>query len=157
MGEVFELLEVTSVTPELVEAFERLMPQLSAGRRPPGAAELGEMLASRSVLFIARAQSVIVGSLTLAVFRTPTGLHAHIEDVVVDEAVRGQGIGAALTRAGITRARELGCDAVNLTSNPKREAANRLYQRLGFERRETNVYRYILKNIATEATEVTER
>ena len=75
------------------------------------------------------------------VFRTPAGVHAWIEDVVVDESARGQGMGEALTRAGIELAREKGARAVELTSRPAREAANRLYQRLGFKRRETNLYR----------------
>lgn len=146
MNEPYTIEEVSAVTPELVQAWRRLMPQLSEQRPPPGEIELGEILASRSVLFIARlAESgQVAGSLTLAVYRTPTSLHAHIEDVVVDEAARGRGIGAALTLAGIEKARALGCGAVDLTSNPKREAANRLYRRLGFELRNTNVYRLTL-------------
>ena len=78
---------------------------------------------------------------TLATFRIPTGLRAWIEDVVVDEAGRGQGVGEALTNAMVERARELGCRTVDLTSRPSREAANRLYQRAGFVARDTNVYR----------------
>jgi ribosomal protein S18 acetylase RimI-like enzyme len=146
MANTYEVTIMQSATPELAQAFEWLMPQLSASRRPPTLEELAEIIASRSALFAARMDGKIVGSLTLAVFRTPTGLHAHIEDVVVDCEARGQGIGAALTLAGIEKARELGCDAVDLTSNPKREAANRLYQRLGFQRRETNVYRFDLNS-----------
>ena len=87
----------------------------------------------------------IVGLSTLAAFRTPTGLRAWIEDVVTDEAARGRGVGAALTKAMLHRARGLGCVTVDLTSRPDREAANRLYQRLGFVQRETNVYRYDLR------------
>jgi ribosomal protein S18 acetylase RimI-like enzyme len=86
-----------------------------------------------------------VGSLTLAVFRIPTGLRAWIEDVVVDESARGQGVGEALNRAALDRAAALGAVTVDLTSRPSRAAANRLYQRLGFEPRETNVYRYDLR------------
>ena len=83
----------------------------------------------------------MVGSLTLAQFRIPTGVGVWIEDVVVDEAARGQGTGEALVREGIRIAEEAGAKAVNLTSRPDRAAANRLYQRLGFEARTTNVYR----------------
>jgi ribosomal protein S18 acetylase RimI-like enzyme len=83
---------------------------------------------------------------TLATFRTPTGLRAWIEDVVVDDAGRGRGVGTALTEAMLDRARELGCRTVDLTSRPSREAANRLYQRAGFVARETNVYRYDLRD-----------
>lgn len=84
----------------------------------------------------------IVGMLTLVVFRIPTGVRAWIEDVVVDEAARGRGVGEALNQAAVGRALELGARTVELTSRPSREAANRLYQRLGFVRRDSNVYRY---------------
>ena len=106
------------------------------------------MLASPAITqFVARDDDgTIVGVSTLAVFRIPTGLRAWIEDVIIDEAARGQGVGEALTRAMLDRARELGCATVDLTSRPSREAANRLYQRVGFEQRETNVYRYDLMN-----------
>ena len=83
----------------------------------------------------------IIGTATLVTFRIPTGMRAWIEDVVVDEAGRGQGVGMALTDAMVERARELGCRTVDLTSRPSREAANRMYQRAGFVARDTNVYR----------------
>lgn len=140
-----EIERVTQVTPELMEAFGRLIPQLSTARLPTQA-EVEELVASQaSTLLIAR-DPEIVGSLTLIVFRTPTGVHAWIEDVVVDTAARGRGIGEALSRAGIALAKDLGANEVNLTSRPTREAANRLYQRIGFQRRSTNVYRYPLKD-----------
>lgn len=139
---------VTQVTDELVAAFERLTPQLSVSNPAPTRAQLAEMVASPAItLFVARAQGAdgpIVGSLTLAMFRIPTGLRAWIEDVVVDAGQRGQGIGEALTRAALRAAQEAGATTVDLTSRPAREAANRLYQRIGFEKRETNVYRYKL-------------
>ena len=78
------------------------------------------------------------------VFPIPTGTRAWIEDVVVDEAARGSGMGAALNQAALDHARLRGAKTVDLTSRPSREAANRLYQRLGFEPRETNVYRLTL-------------
>ena len=101
------------------------------------------MLASNAITqFVARDDDgTIVGVSTLAVFPIPTARRAWIEDVIVDQAARGQGVGEALTQAMINRSRELGCATVDLTSRPSREAANRLYQRLGFERRATNVYR----------------
>ena len=98
-----------------------------------------------TILYIARdpqRQDEIVGTLTLALYRIPTGLRAWIEDVVVDAGARGQGIGEALTRAALQRAQAEGAREVDLTSRPSREAANRLYQRLGFLKRETNSYRY---------------
>ena len=80
--------------------------------------------------------------LTLVVFPIPTGVRAWIEDVVVTASARGQGVGALLTREAVRIAGEEGARTVDLTSRPDREAANRLYARLGFERRETNVYRH---------------
>lgn len=136
----------TAVTAELVEAFERLVPQLSRSNPPPTETQLAEIVASQATdLFVALDDGgKILGSLTLALFRIPTGLRAWIEDVVVDDAARGQGVGEALNRAAIERARDRGALTVDLTSRPSREAANRLYRRIGFEQRETNVFRYDL-------------
>jgi ribosomal protein S18 acetylase RimI-like enzyme len=97
-----------------------------------------------SVLFAAVADGVVVGSLTLALYRIPTGVKAWIEDVVVDESARGMGVGEALNRAAIDEAARRGAKNVSLTSRSSREAANRLYRRLGFEPYETNLYRYRL-------------
>ena len=139
-------IEIASaVDDELVDAFARLIPQLSSSSPPPSAAELAELVdAPDSVLFVARVDGAIVGSLTLAFYRIPTGLKAWIEDVVVDDAARGHGVGRLLNEAAIDHARERGAKNVALTSRPSREAANRLYQRIGFAARETNLYRYDL-------------
>jgi ribosomal protein S18 acetylase RimI-like enzyme len=136
-----------AVTPDLVEAFERLIPQLSRSSSPPTEAELQEMVdAPGTHVLVARGDGgKILGSLTLVIFRIPTAMRAWIEDVVVDEAGRGQGVGEALNRHALDLARGQGCKTVDLTSRPSREAANRLYQRLGFHARETNVYRYELE------------
>lgn len=138
--------EAAVVDDELVEAFVRLTPQLSSSNPPPSRAELAEIVGSpATVLFVAReADGPILGSLTLALFRIPTGLRAWIEDVVVDETARGKGVGAALNEAALDHARAVGARTVDLTSRPSREAANRLYQRLGFVERDTNVYRFEL-------------
>jgi ribosomal protein S18 acetylase RimI-like enzyme len=135
------------VTTELVMAFERLIPQLSRSNPPPGIAQLVEIVSSPATdLFVARDDTgMIVGTATLAVFRIPTALRAWIEDVVVDEAASGGGVGTALTRAMLDRARERGCATVDLTSRPSREAANHLYAKLGFEQRSTNVMRFTLE------------
>jgi ribosomal protein S18 acetylase RimI-like enzyme len=141
-----EIVECTRVTPEIVAAFERLIPQLSSSNPPPPEQELQEIIASpATVLFLAMDGDEIVGSLTLAVFRIPTGLRAWIEDVVVDEAARGRGIAEALNRAALERAATVGARTVDLTSRPSREAANNLYRKIGFIQRETNVYRYSLE------------
>ncbi len=140
--------EATQVTAELVDAFARLVPQLSSSSPAPTWQQVAEMVESpATVVFVARDAgrgNEIVASLTLALFRIPTGLRAWIEDVIVDESARGQGLGEALTRAALDRARQMGAKTVDLTSRPSREAANRLYQRVGFELRKTNVYRYQL-------------
>ena len=134
-----------TVTDEVVEAFTRLIPQLSSSNPPPSRTQLEDLVASEaSTLFVARVDGRIVGSLTLATFRIPTGVRAWIEDVVVDESARGHGVGEALNRVALDRAREAGAITVELTSRPSREAANRLYQRMGFVTRDTNVYRYTL-------------
>jgi ribosomal protein S18 acetylase RimI-like enzyme len=128
---------------EVVDAFRRLLPQLSASAPVPDAAAVKEIVSSpATTVLAARDDEGIVGLLTLAVFRAPTGLRAWIEDVVVDEAVRGRGIGEALTREAVRLAGERGARTVDLTSRPSREAANRMYEKAGFRKRETNVYRY---------------
>jgi len=133
----------TSVDDDLVAAFAALIPQLSSSSPPPSADELADIVANpHSVLYVARLDGRIVGSLTLAFYRIPTGVKAWIEDVVVDVSARGHGVGDALNRAALDEARARGAKNVSLTSRPSREAANRLYQRIGFGRYETNVYRY---------------
>jgi ribosomal protein S18 acetylase RimI-like enzyme len=142
-----EIFEATEVTDELVEAFQRLLPQLSSSAKIPDRKELQEIVDSPAViLFMAREEGKLVGALSLAWFRVPTGILAWIEDVVVDQSMRGHGIGEALTRAGVEKARQLGAKSVDLTSRPSRESANRLYQRVGFELRNTNCYRYKFQN-----------
>ncbi len=142
---VVETVEV--VDDELVAAFDRLVPQLSSSSPPPSRSQLGEMVDNpQTVLFVARLAPAsggeIVGSLTLAFYRIPTGLKAWIEDVVVAESARGLGIGVALSEAALDEARRRDAKDVNLSSRPAREAANRLYLRLGFHVRDTNMYRY---------------
>lgn len=141
-----QIVEITQVTEALVKAFERLVPQLSANNPPPTREELEKIVAAPgTVLFAAYHTDFgeeMIGALALVLYRVPTGAHARIEDVVVDERARGRGIGEALTHAALERAFAEGAANVELTSNPARLAANRLYQRLGFIRRQTNVYRY---------------
>jgi ribosomal protein S18 acetylase RimI-like enzyme len=136
--------EAREATPELVSALTELIPQLSSSP-PPDQRQLADILAGEGVtLFVARVDGRIVGTLTLAVFRAPTGLRAWIEDVVVDESARGHGAGEQLTSAAIDKAAAIGARTVDLTSRPQREAANRLYRRVGFAERQTNVYRYTI-------------
>jgi ribosomal protein S18 acetylase RimI-like enzyme len=132
---------------ELVAAFGRLVPQLSPSAAVPTPDLIREIVeAQASTVLVARDlrdQVRIVGMLTLIVFRIPTGVRAWIEDVVVDETARGRDVGEALSQEAVRRALALGARTVELTSRPSREAANRLYQRLGFVRRDSNLYRYI--------------
>lgn len=142
--------EPAQVTDELVAAVGRLVGQLSSTAPTPARADLEAIVASpATVLIVARddpsataGEEAVVGMLTLATFRIPTGVRAWIEDVVVDAAARGRGVGEALTLRAVELAAEAGAKTVELTSRPSREAANRLYRRMGFETRETNVYRY---------------
>ena len=140
---------VSEVTEELYKGIQRLVPQLGAHKVAPSSEELAGLVSSESsTLQIAREthpSGRIVGMLCLTVYRVPTGLRSVIEDVVVDEAARGRGIGAALIREAIERARAAGAEGISLTSNPQREAANRLYQSIGFQLRQTNPYFYKLK------------
>ena len=135
------------ITDEIVEAFARLIPQLSSSNPPPDKAFLTMMVAHEACHLLIAADTTtgqILGSLTLVIFPIPTAMRAWIEDVVVDDAARGQGVGALLNNYAIEVANEAGCKTVDLTSRPSREAANRLYQRLGFVARDTNVYRYTI-------------
>ncbi len=133
----------TEVNDELREAMDRLVPQLSKSNPPPSDAALQEMIDSdASILFMCRDETGILGTLTLILFRIPTGIRAWIEDVIVDENARGKGVGRILNEAAIDHAFSAGAITVDLTSRPSREAANRLYQRIGFVQRDTNVYRY---------------
>lgn len=135
----------TEADDELVDAYARLIPQLSSSNPAPDRGALAAIIVSPDAsVFVARGDGRIVGSLTLVVFRIPTGIRAWIEDVVVDESARGHGVGEAMNRAALDEARRRGASTVDLTSRPSREAANRLYQRLGFVKRDTNVYRYEL-------------
>jgi ribosomal protein S18 acetylase RimI-like enzyme len=137
--------ECTEVGDDLIDAMAKLVPQLSSSSPPPTRQELEEIIGSdASHLLLARDgdwSGHILGSMTLVVFRIPTGVRAWIEDVVVDAEARGRGVGEALNRAAIELARSRGARTVDLTSRPSRESANRLYKRLGFAQRDTNVYR----------------
>lgn len=140
---------VTTSSPELVEAMERLIPQLSRSAPALNAEQCEELVSQPGVyLFVFRPDAPegqdtpILGMLTLATFMIPTGLRAWVEDVVVDEEARGHGAGRALVSAAVEHAGTMGARTVDLTSRPSREVANRLYRRCGFEQRETNVYRF---------------
>ena len=141
--------KISEVTEELHSALARLIPQLGVHKIPPTFEELNRLVTSESsTLLVARQpreEDPIVGILCLTIYRAPTGLRSIIEDVIVDENVRRRRIGEALVRYAIDLAREAGADGVSLTSNPQREAANQLYQSMGFALRKTNPYFHKLK------------
>ena len=135
----------TEVTDELMEAMNHLVPQLSRSNPSPTRDAVQKIIDSdASTLFMCRDDTGVLGTLTLVLFRIPTGIRAWIEDVIVDESARGKGVGRILNEAAIEHAFAQGAITVDLTSRPSREAANRLYLRLGFVERDTNVYRYRL-------------
>jgi ribosomal protein S18 acetylase RimI-like enzyme len=137
---------VREASQEIVDAFGRLLPQLSSSAKPLDREAADRMVAcDANTVLVARAEGEIVGTLTLLLFPVPSGLRARIEDVVVDEAARGQGIAGAMTQEALRLAGEAGARTVDLTSRPARVAANRLYERLGFEARESTVYRLALR------------
>jgi ribosomal protein S18 acetylase RimI-like enzyme len=163
---VLRVSAVQEVTDDLMKAVQHLVPQLSSSAGPPSRREVEEIVSSPgTTLLVARDDTLdetdgvagqdaaansdeprgpIVGMLTLVTFRIPTGVRTRIEDVVVDSAGRGRGVATELTRAALEIAAARGAHTVDLTSRPSREAANRLYQHLGFVQRETVVYRYEL-------------
>ncbi|MEV4114281.1 GNAT family N-acetyltransferase [Nonomuraea sp. NPDC049695] len=138
-----EIEIVREASDDVVAALSRLLPQLSTTAEALDREAVRRLLAFESnTVLVARVQGQIVGTLTLVTFPLPSGLRARVEDVVVDEAARGQGVAAALTDKALELARESGARTVDLTSRPSREAANRLYERAGFRRRESIVYRF---------------
>jgi ribosomal protein S18 acetylase RimI-like enzyme len=142
----FEIEKITAITPSVAASIVALVGQLSSSAKVPAKEELENIVNSpRTVLLAVRQSDSLVGMLTLVIFAIPTGIRAIIEDVVVDERYRGQGIAEALTREALVQAEAAGARTVDLTSRPSREAANRLYQKLGFQKRDSNVYRYTLR------------
>jgi ribosomal protein S18 acetylase RimI-like enzyme len=144
---VIDIGVAASADDELCEAVAQLIPQLSSSSPPPTRQQLQQIIDDpATTMFVARDAGRIVGTLTLAAFRLPTGVRAWVEDVVVDNAFRGNGAASALVYAALAHAADIGARTVDLTSRPDREAANRLYLRLGFEQRTTNVYRKSLES-----------
>jgi ribosomal protein S18 acetylase RimI-like enzyme len=144
-----DIKAVSASTLELTQAISLLLPQLSSSACNFTEDDLRQIVKAPSTsLLVARSKGTFNGMLTLVVFRIPTGVRAIIEDVVVDEHHRGQGIAEALTQEALARAHAAGARTVDLTSRPSREAANRLYQKLGFERRHSNVYRFSFEDPA---------
>ena len=145
---MIKVFEVTEMSQKVYDAFERLLPQLSSSAQIPTWDELSDLIASKAAIVLAAVddedpEEKILGTMTLVVFRIPTGVRAWVEDVVVDKEARGKGIGEKLIRTSIERAKAEGAKTIDLTSRPSRVEAHRLYKRCGFEMRETCVFRRI--------------
>ena len=135
--------EITEYDSNVLNALHKLLPQLSKNADHPSEEFTRRIVNSDSSrLLVAEENDLVLGMLTIVIFPIPTGVRAWIEDVVVDESGRGKGVGEALSKKALMLAKSEGAKTVDLTSRPSREAANRLYQRIGFTPRETNVYRY---------------
>ncbi len=133
---------IDKVTPELIAAFENLTPQLNTSSPIPAFKELESLISSENTfLFTGEKKGRIIGTISVVIYEIPTGRKAWIEDVIVDESARGQGYGKQLVSHALEFLREKEVLFVNLTSHPSRLPANKLYQDLGFNLRETNVYR----------------
>lgn len=139
-----EIIEVSRVTDELIESIAKLLPQLT--QKPiPAKETIADIVACpTTILLTATENGSIIGMLTLVLYRTPSALRSRIEDMVVDNPSRGKGIGQAMVRHAIDIARDKKAICVDLTSEPRRKSAHRIYENIGFEKHETNVYRYLL-------------
>ena len=145
---MIKIFEITEMSQKVYDAFERLLPQLSSSAKIPTWEELEDLINSKAGIVLAAVddedpEGTILGTMTLVVFRIPTGVRAWVEDVVVDKEARGKGIGEKLIRTSIERAKAEGAKTIELTSRPSRVEAHRLYKRCGFEMRETCVFRRI--------------
>ena len=145
---MIKIFEITEMSQKVYDAFERLLPQLSSSAKIPTWEELEDLINSKAGIVLAAVddedpEGTILGTMTLVVFRIPTGVRAWVEDVVVDKEARGKGIGEKLIRTSIERAKAEGSKTIDLTSRPSRVEAHRLYKRCGFEMRETCVFRRI--------------
>ena len=140
---MINIFEITEADDSTLDAVNRLLPQLSKSSKLINWSTLQKLTNSECTrLYVAKEDDTIFGMLSLVVFSIPTGTKAWIEDVVVDERARGKGVGKELMNHALNVAKEMGAKSADLTSRPSREAANKLYQAIGFEGRETNVYRY---------------
>jgi ribosomal protein S18 acetylase RimI-like enzyme len=133
--------QVSEASEELLDAIHRLLPQLTEARTPPTLEQLAQTVSGQTMLVaFDDATGTVIGTLTLVTYRVSSGLKGRLEDVIVDASARGQGVGDALVREGMARASAAKVLMLELTSMPYRESANRLYKRLGFVRKPTNVY-----------------
>lgn len=142
-----QITRITRVDESTVDVFKRLMPQLTGKQEHPTLEDLQKVVQSPDThLFFATEGEEVIGTLSLVFYQIPAGLKAWIEDVIVDEKARGKGVATALIWHALYIARQEGAKKVDLTSLPQRIPANRLYLKMGFEKRESNMYRYYFKD-----------
>lgn len=141
-----KIYEAKAITDDIVRAFEKLIPQLSPNSPIPSKTDLVEIINSKNTILFIAEDEIILGTLTLSIYKTPTGNKVWIEDVVVDNDARGKAIGQKLTQYAINYVSKKGFKKIDLTSTPERVAANKLYQKMGFKKRKTNVYRLLIEN-----------
>jgi ribosomal protein S18 acetylase RimI-like enzyme len=140
---MIEISEIQQADEAVLTSVNRLLPQLSKSAKLIDIKQLNRLTESECTrLYFAKEGTEVLGMLSLVVFPIPTGIKAWIEDVVVDERARGKGVGKALMKKALAEAVNLGTKSIDLTSRPSRETANKLYQSIGYQERETNVYRY---------------
>jgi ribosomal protein S18 acetylase RimI-like enzyme len=140
---MIEISEIQQADEAVLTSVNRLLPQLSKSAKLIDIKQLNRLTESECTrLYFAKEGTEVLGMLSLVVFPIPTGIKAWIEDVVVDERARGKGVGKALMKKALAEAGNLGTKSIDLTSRPSRETANKLYQSIGYQERETNVYRY---------------
>ena len=141
---MIRIRKVSEQTEKDLQEINQLIPQLSQSAKLLTKAEFTSILESESThLYFAEQNEQVLGMLSLVTFRIPTGLRGWVEDVVVDERARGKGVGKLLTMHALKEAQNMGVLTIDLTSRPSRDAANRLYQSVGFSARVTNVYRFM--------------
>lgn len=141
---MINISELTETSSSVLQSINELLPQLSSSAQVISMDRLSELVESdNTIIFLGTDDNdQILGMLSLIVMKIPTGNKAWIEDVVVDQSARGKGMGKALMNHALEKAKELAVKSVDLTSRPSREKANMLYQSLGYQIRETNVYRH---------------
>lgn len=140
-----KIYKLVTVTDSVLDAFNKLIPQLSSSCPLPTKKDLEDIVSSNNtLLFVAEENNEILGTLTLVFNKIPTGNKVWIEDVVVDNTARGKGVGKELTLFAIEYVTKQSIKSINLTSSPDRVVANKLYQKLGFIKRKTNVYRLMV-------------
>jgi len=142
-----KIREIKEYQPEIQDAIGKLSTQLTGKEYKVGKERIEAIISDEnSHLIVAlNDKGFVLGMATVGIYNSPTGKKGWIEDVVVDEGSRGQGIGENLINFAVEFAKNQQADVVMLTSKPERITANKLYKKLGFQLKETNVYRLPLK------------